>query len=315
VHQGTGTVIVSIVIAISIILFYFRGTLNFSEQSKTIKVLAYLWIAQNVFMLISTGFRNDLYIAEYGLTYKRIGVYIYLLLASIGLVTTFIKILKLKSNHFLFRSNGWLFYGVLIIACFVNWDVMITWYNIQLPKQIEKTYLVKLSDKTLPQLFALESYPSLTKKEFVNEAYVSGIDAINYGDEVPPSSYEQELSRKLFHFMHRSKNGSWQSWYYEQYNTINSLKQMDDMGLIKGLDLSSTRIQTLAPLRDFKKMTTLCLNRNYISLSELSYFPNLKHLEIQNNSLRNYRVRTKKSLIKIMLKKRIIKLVLMKQLF
>jgi hypothetical protein len=287
VHQGTGTVIASIVVAISIILFYFRSSLNFFAQSKTIKILAYCWIVQNVLMLVSTAFRNDLYITEYGLTYKRIGVYVYLLLAAMGLVTTFIKILKLKSNHFLFRSNGWLFYGVLIIACFVNWDVMITRYNIQVPEQIEKTYLVKLSDKTLPQLFALESNPALAKKEFVNETYVSGIEAINYDQDVPPGSYEQELSRKLFHFMHRSKNGSWQSWYYEQYNTINALKQMDDMGLIKGLDLSSTRIQTLAPLRDFKKMTKLCLNRNYISLSELSYFPNLKHLEIQNNSLRN----------------------------
>jgi hypothetical protein len=287
VHQGTGTVIVSIVIAISIILFYFRGSLNFSEQSKTIKVLAYLWIAQNVFMLISTGFRNDLYIAEYGLTYKRIGVYIYLLLASIGLVTTFIKILKLKSNHFLFRSNGWLFYAVLIMTCFVNWDVMITMYNIEVPKQIEKTYLVKLSDKTLPQLFALESNPSLAKKEFVNAAYVSGIDAINYGDEVPPSSYEQELSRKLYCFMDRSLNEGWQSWYFEQQNIINALKQLDEKGLIKSLDLSSTRIQSLAPLRDFEKLATLCLNSNNISLSELSYFPHLTYLEIQNNSLMN----------------------------
>jgi hypothetical protein len=287
VHQGAGTVIASIMVAISIILFYFRSSLNFYGQSKTIKLMAYCWIIQNVVMLISTAFRNDLYIAEYGLTYKRIGVYVYLLLAAIGLVTTYIKILKLKSNHFLFRSNGWMFYGVLIIACFVNWDVIITWYNLHKSKQIEKTYLVKLSDKTLPQLFALESNPTLAKKEFINESYLNENAVYNYRDEVPPSSYEQELSRKLYHFMEESLNTGWQSWYFEQYTTINTLKKLDEKGMIKSLDLSSTRIQTLAPLHDFDKITTLRLNRNNISLSELSYFPQLKHLEIQNNSLRN----------------------------
>ena len=31
---------------------------------------------QNVIMLVSTSMRNGLYIDEYGLTYKRIGVFI-----------------------------------------------------------------------------------------------------------------------------------------------------------------------------------------------------------------------------------------------
>lgn len=285
VHQGAGTVIASIIVAISIILFYFRSSLNFYAQSKTIKILAYCWIVQNVLMLVSTAFRNDLYIVEYGLTYKRIGVYVYLLLAAIGLVTTFIKILKLKSNHFLFRSNGWLFYGVLISTCFVNWDALITWYNIHVPKQIEKNYLVKLSDKILPQLFALESNPTLAKKEFVNETYVSGIAAYDHQDEVPPSSYEQELSRKLFYFMNKSNSTQWQSWYYQQYITVETLKKLNQKGVIKALDLSACGIITLAPLRDFNQINSLKLNRNNIALSELSYFSTLQSLELQHNNL------------------------------
>ena len=133
----------------------------------------------------------------------------------------------------------------------------------------------------------MESNPTLAKKEFVNESYLNVNATFNSRDEVPPSSYEQELSRKLYHFMETSLNTGWQSWYFEQYHTINTLKKLDDKGMIKSLDLSSTPIQTLAPLRDFDKITTLRLNRNIISLGELSYFPHLKHLEIQNNSLRN----------------------------
>jgi hypothetical protein len=287
VHQGTGTVIASILVAISIILFYFRGALNFDKQSKTIKVLAYCWIVQNVLMLISTAFRNELYIAAYGLTYKRIGVYVYLLLSVIGLITTFIKIVQVKSNHFLFRVNGWLFYTVLIISCFFSWDILITDYNIHVPTQVEKTYLVRLSNKTLPQLLALESNTENQKKEFVNETY-AGIDARYYSDiEAPPSSYTQELSRKLYSFMEETKIQGWQSWYYYQSATIIALKDLDNKGLIKNIDLTASRINSLAPLREFKNITAFKLIGNQISMSELSYFPSLKRLEIQNNNLKS----------------------------
>jgi len=285
VHQGTGTVIASIVVAISIILFYFRGALNFAKHNKSIKLLAYIWILQNVLMLISTAFRNELYIAAYGLTYKRIGVYVYLLLSAIGLITTLIKILQVKSNHFLFRVNGWLFYGVLIIACFFQWDILITQYNINVPAQIEKTYLVKLSDKTLPQLMALEGNSEINKKEFINETYAS-IETRYYTDlEMPTASYEQELSRKLYRFMEASKNNEWQSWYYKQIEIIRALQDLNQKGLIKNIELSGANIHSLAPLRDFTKIEAIKLNGNQINMSELSYFPSLKSLEIQHNNL------------------------------
>lgn len=287
VHQGTGMVIASIVVAIAIILFYFRGALNFYKQSNTIKILAYLWIAQNVLMLISTAFRNELYIEAYGLTYKRIGVYVYLLLCIIGLLTTFVKILKLKSNHFLFRTNGWLFYGVLIMACVFNWDVMIASFNSVVPKQIEKGYLVKLSDKVLPKLFALENHNNSQQKEFVNENYVANIDDYRFDETPPPSSYEQELSRKLFDFLQKSKNANWQSWYYAQFVTSNELKKMNEKSLIKQLDLSNYHVLSLYPLREMDNITSLKLRRNNVSISELSYFPKLTHLDLHANNIKS----------------------------
>jgi Leucine-rich repeat (LRR) protein len=226
-----------------------------------------------------------LYIAAYGLTYKRIGVYVYLLLSAIGLITTFIKILKIKSNHFLFRVNGWLFYGILIVACFFQWDILITQYNINVPAQIEKTYLVRLSDKTLPQLMALENNTEINKKEFINETYTS-IETRYYNNlAMPPASYAQELSRKMYRFMETSKNSDWQSWYYKQIETIRALQDLNKQGLIKKIELSGANIHSLAPLRDFTKIESFQLNGNQINMSELSYFPSLKSLEIQYNNL------------------------------
>jgi hypothetical protein len=116
VHNGIGVLITSIVIAIFIILFYFRGGINFYEKNKWIKWMAYLWIFQNLFMLFSTGYRNNLYIDESGLSYKKIGVYVYLLLTFIGLLTTLIKVYKIKTNWYLFKINGVFYYAILVIC-------------------------------------------------------------------------------------------------------------------------------------------------------------------------------------------------------
>ncbi len=85
VHQGTGNLILSIVIAILVIMYLLRGRQNF-VKNPWLKWMAFLWVLQNALLLSSAAYKNHLYIVEYALTYKRIGVYIYLLLAFTGLV-------------------------------------------------------------------------------------------------------------------------------------------------------------------------------------------------------------------------------------
>ena len=126
VHDGIGVLITSLICAILIILFYFRGRLNYYPKNKFLKALAYFWILQNIFMIFSNAYRNNMYIEDAGISYKKIGVYVYLGLTLIGLISTFIKVSKLKSNMFLFRVNPWCYYLILVISSMFNWDVMIT---------------------------------------------------------------------------------------------------------------------------------------------------------------------------------------------
>jgi hypothetical protein len=44
VHQRVATIIFSIVLAIGLIMFYFKSTFNFDEKAGLLKKLAYLWI-------------------------------------------------------------------------------------------------------------------------------------------------------------------------------------------------------------------------------------------------------------------------------
>lgn len=174
VHEGTELLIVSIVLAMSVVLFFFKGNLNFYKRNKWLKYAAYAWIFQNGFLVLSVLLRDYYYIANYGLAYKRIGVLFFLLMVLIGLITVFIKISAKKTGYFLFRVNAWAAVILLVAATFFNWDVNIAKYNISHKEKItlDTTFLLSLSDRTLPLLHEHEDVfaardPQL--KNYINE--------------------------------------------------------------------------------------------------------------------------------------------------
>ncbi len=57
-----------------------------AEQSKVIRPLVYLWVAQNVMLVISSILRLDLYVQTYLLTYWRVAAFIWMLLVAAGLL-------------------------------------------------------------------------------------------------------------------------------------------------------------------------------------------------------------------------------------
>lgn len=146
VHSGINALIASIVIAIMILLYVFRGNLNFYEQNTTLKRLAFTWIILNMLLVLSIIFKNSQYIYYFGLTYKRIGVLVYLILATIGLVTTLLKINNVKNNWYLFRVNTQVAFAILIISSTVNWDYHITNFNFNYAQSMDFKYLHELSN-------------------------------------------------------------------------------------------------------------------------------------------------------------------------
>src|SRR4029078_3225426 len=105
VHEGTGLLIFSILLAMVLLLFFFRGNLNFYKQNKWLRAGAYAWLLQNSILAVSVLFRDYYYIQHYGLAYKRIGVLIFLAMVLMGLITVFIKIQKRKTAYYLLRVN------------------------------------------------------------------------------------------------------------------------------------------------------------------------------------------------------------------
>lgn len=153
-HQGVNTLILSIFMAIGLIMYFFSSRLNFIKNAKYVKLIAYVWIFQNGVLVYLCLYKNIQYISQFGLTYKRIGVYTFLSLAFIGLAFTAFKILKNKTNFFLIRKNSWALYLVLMALGCYDWDYEITRHNLSVKtdKNIDYDYLLSLDHSGLPLL-------------------------------------------------------------------------------------------------------------------------------------------------------------------
>lgn len=173
-HERVNAVIFSIVMAVGVIMFYFKGGFNFDEKAKNLKLLSKIWILLNGILIISTIIKNSEYVSFFGLTYKRLGVYAFLILAIIGLVFTFLKITKQKTNAYLFNQMVWYFYGTILLCSYVNWGNLITNYNISVNKGVEPLFLSDLNfnDETRRDYFLLKKldglYPEVSKEEEIS---------------------------------------------------------------------------------------------------------------------------------------------------
>ena len=158
-HQGVNALIVAIVSAIFLILYFFKGNLNFYKSNKRLKQVTYLWIVLNILLTMSTWFKNYQYVSAFGLTYKRIGVFVYLILALSGLIFTFIKVFKIKNFWFLMRNNMRVAFVVLFISAFIPWDTLITNYNVKFIKDFDINYLVNLNHNKQILYEIKDTYP------------------------------------------------------------------------------------------------------------------------------------------------------------
>jgi hypothetical protein len=131
VHEGTGFLILSIIIASLVLLAFFRRNLHFYPDSVWLHRLAYCWIGQNLFLTVSVALRNGLYAHTYGLTYLRIGLFFFLTLVGIGLLSLAGKIRFRYSLYGLIRRNALAWLIALLGYTMVPWDLTITAYNLQ----------------------------------------------------------------------------------------------------------------------------------------------------------------------------------------
>lgn len=200
VHVGTWNLVISIFLAMAVVLFYFRGNLNFLKEATALPPLARLWLVQNAVLAVSVGVRNWHYVDAYGLAMGRVYVFLVLLLMLFGLFTLWRKVSHRLTISYLFQANGMAVWLALIVLGAVNWTNSITRYNLatQEPEEIDWYYLVNV----LP-----------ASNAFLIEAY----------DEAHPHETSKgEMHRKMLPYTHRIAD--WRSWNYADWRNRRALR-------------------------------------------------------------------------------------------
>lgn len=271
VHQSIGAIIFSIVLALAFIIICFRGELNFLQKSKPIKYLIYVWIAQSCLMVISAMVRNNWYISSYALTYLRIGVYVYLGMALAGLILTAYKVNQTKHAWHLTRLNFDVWFLSLCLSTCVDWDKLITNYNIKHSHQVstvklDRNYLLGLSETNLPEL--------LLQHPIVSNPNTKDFNHWGFSDE--------QLSRSLWNFYASYQTRNWQGVSLRANRIHKQLTELHDKGFIKTICLPYENIESLKPLYSCTKIENMTVNATSILTKEFLYFPNLKYLTLKN---------------------------------
>lgn len=222
VHSGTYLLILSILLSIGLVLYFFRANMNFYRKSAFLKTLSYIWLAQNALLAISVGVRNYWYIEYYALAYKRIGVVLFLLLTIYGLYTVYRRLKDKKSYFYMMRKNTIVFYVLMTLSALVDWDGVITRYNFSHANKsfLHLNFLAQMSDKTLvdmdKSLETLKSIQLAQKEEgFIRTSRLSTQNALYF----TPEEYYKHVQKRKKDFKTRWEHKGFLSWNYPEYKT------------------------------------------------------------------------------------------------
>lgn len=161
-HRGAYPLLATALLAAAFVLATFRVGSR-TERSRLPRALVYLWLAQNVFLVVSAGWRLNLYVEAYTLTRLRLAAAIWMGIVALGLVWIVWRIVRRHSNLWLININTCTALLVLYACCFINFDGLIAQYNVRQCREmgngggppLDVVYLHELGPEALPAFYRL----------------------------------------------------------------------------------------------------------------------------------------------------------------
>ena len=114
VHEGVIALIVTVILSAVVLTAIFQQDIKVAQR-RELKVLGYVWIVQNLFLIVSVTEKLRRYIVTYEMTVARLSTIIFLILVLVGFVLLTIKIARE-------RSISWLI-GGCVLATFATFYV------------------------------------------------------------------------------------------------------------------------------------------------------------------------------------------------
>ncbi len=162
-HRGAYPLVGTAILSALIMLIAFRPRLD-GKHSRVVRLLVYVWIAQNVFLLVSAAWRLNLYVAVYSLTRLRVAAGIWMLLVALGFVWICLRFVLKRSNTWLVNVNFLTLVSVIYVSSFLNISGGIAWYNCRHCAEVtgegaelDFHYLWELGSESIPPLLWVRS--------------------------------------------------------------------------------------------------------------------------------------------------------------
>ena len=167
-QRGAYPLLAAAILAAVFVLAAFRGGAD-DPTRRWGRRLVYVWLAQNLLLVVSAAWRLRLYVDVYSLTRLRVAAGIWMLLVLCGLLWILVRIVRRRSGRWLVNVNLLTALVVLFGCAFVDFDGAIARFNAAHCREvrgsgqpIDLDYLVHLGPESLPGSFRRRGRPFAT---------------------------------------------------------------------------------------------------------------------------------------------------------
>ncbi|MGJ4939170.1 DUF4173 domain-containing protein [Bradyrhizobium sp. HKCCYLS1011] len=157
-HRGAYALIVTALLAAAFVLIAIRPA-DEKRPPRLLRPLLYLWVGQNLLLVVSSMLRLKLYIDIYLLTYWRVAALVWMGLVAIGLILIVLRIRLNRSHRWLVRMNLLALAATLYVCALTNLNAIIAGYNVAHSQEaggkgvvLDICYLASLGPQALPAI-------------------------------------------------------------------------------------------------------------------------------------------------------------------
>jgi hypothetical protein len=209
-HRGAYPLVVTALLAGVFAMLTARMT----ADNQMLRILLFLWLGQNMFLVFSAAFRLDLYVETYGLTHLRMAAFIWMGLVFIGLCLTLFQVIRGLGIGWLLRMNTAVSIATLFVCCFVNFTDIIARHNLNVASfktSVDEWYICSLGRYAVPAILEYRDatgipvcddfYPRLPLRDPIADWREWGFRRAQL--DVYLATYEQELTDNARPYPHR----------------------------------------------------------------------------------------------------------------
>jgi formylglycine-generating enzyme required for sulfatase activity len=247
-HRGAYPLIVTALLAGGFVLAAMQPGSSIA-RSGLMRALVFLWIGQNVLLVMSSILRLDLYVEVYSLTELRCAAFVWMLLVAAGLVLIVARIVLERTNRWLVWANAAVLTLTLYVCGLIDFPGTIARFNVLHSREVagagqlvDVAYLCQLGPAALPAL------DMLAKAKANSEGW--------------QPKYNLLACRLSLEGRHTARMADWRAWtfrgyrlkqYFEDSSVIDDyIRRFGDVP-IYGAPLNAAQERELKPKDSFKE--------------------------------------------------------------